>query len=158
MPLFTWTCKSLCKALSSGGCVPCLSQISHISGFACETCSLRTAFQALSLLQWDFMDSELRNRFWGASGPQVQRICPASFSWWGAPGKESMIHPSARLTTTSWARCLMKQFCDEAERKAARTEVQNKREVIAKIIPSNSLATLKARLQHLPEKSKPSQP
>lgn len=69
-----------------------------------------------------------------------------------------MTHPLARLTTTSWARCLMRQFCDEAERKAARTEVQNKKEVIAKIIPSNSLATLKARFQHLPEKSKPPQP
>lgn len=43
-------------------------------------------------------------------------------------------------------------------RQREKTEVQNKKEVIAKIVPSNSLATLKARLQHLPEKSKPPQP
>lgn len=74
----------------------------------------------------------------------------------GAPGRENTIHPSARLTTASWVRCLMGHFCDEAERKMARTE--DKKEVVAKAIPSNSLATLIARLQRLPEKPKLPQP
>lgn len=157
MPFFIWTYKSLCKALSSAGCVPCIAQVSHISGFACETCSLRIVFRALSLLQWDFVDSELRNRFPVASGPQCRESAlPAPAE--SASSRENTTHPSARLTTTSWARCLMGHFCEEAERKAARTEIQDKKEVVAKIISSNSLATLIARLQHLPEKSKPPQP
>lgn len=72
------------------------------------------------------------------------------------PGRENTIHPSARLTTASWVKCLMGHLCDEAERKTEKTE--DKKGVIAKAIPSNSLATLTARLQHSPEKPKLPQP
>lgn len=118
--------------------MPCIAQVSHISDFTHKTCALGTVFWGLAFLQWDFVDSELRNTSSvclqdpKCKGPALSPLAG------GDSRRETAMYASTRFPTASWARCLTEQLYDEAERITAKIRDLGQKKASCKNHPTKS--------------------